>query len=428
MSLLKTKIFYGWWIVLATSIICGLGYGTWMYSFGVFFKPMMEEFGWTRAMTSGAYSLRSIQGGIASPFLGWVIDKYGGRVVIFWGAIVSGLGCVLMFWVNSLWSFYLINGVILSIGMGAMLYLSTFTVISKWFMRRLSLSFSLMSVGAGLGGFICAPASALLIRHFGWRMAFVVTGLVIWAVVLPLTLVIRNSPSEKGLQIDGDEPKPADQPLEGPRNFSTGTIAQTDYTLRQALVSRPFWLLVGGFFFQGLAQSSVIVHAVPALTDAGLPLDIAALSLGLVLAISVVGRLLFGYLGDRMDKRTLFMICYAMVSAGTLVLIVARTMPLTFLFIALFGIGFGGTIPLDPAIRAEYFGRTAFAKIQGIMSPLLMVSSATGPILTGYLFDVSGSYHSSFLITALIAFGAVGCAYFLPRTGGIKADHLSSRV
>ena len=376
---------------------------------------MMAEFGWTRAMTAGAYSLRSIQGGIASPILGWVIDKYGGRVAIFGGAIVSGLGFVLMYFVNSLWSFYLINGVILSIGMGAMLYLSAFTVIARWFMRRLSLALSLMSVGAGVGGLICAPASAVLISHFGWRMAFVVTGLVTWAVVLPLALVIRNSPAEKGLQMDGDEPTPDEQLAGSPNGSSEASVAPTDFTLRQALVSGPFWLLVGGFFFQGLAQSVVIVHAVPALTDAGIPLAIAAFSLGLVLAVSIVGRLLFGYLGDRVEKRTLFMVCYAMVSAGTLVLMVARTMPVTFLFIALFGIGYGGTIPLDPAIRVEYFGRAAFAKIQGIMSPLIMASSAVGPILAGYLFDVSGSYRTSFLIIALVAFGSVGCAFFLPR-------------
>lgn len=415
MGLANKKVFYGWWIVLSTSIICGLGYGTWLYSFGVFFKPMMAEFGWSRAMTSGAYSLRSIQGGIASPVLGWVIDKYGGRVVMIGGAILSGLGFVLMYFVNSLWSFYLINGVILSIGMGAMLYLSAFTVIAKWFVRRLSLALSLMSVGAGVGGLICAPASALLISHFGWRMAFVVTGLVTWAVALPLALVIRNSPAEKGLLMDGDEPAP-DQPSAcGPDGSSGAPLAQTDFTLRQALLSRPFWLLVGGFFFQGMAQSVVVVHAIPALTDAGLPLGLAALSLGLVMGVSIIGRLLFGYLGDRVEKRTLFMICYAMVSAGTLVLMVAHTMPVTFLFIALFGIGYGGTIPLDPAIRAEYFGRAAFAKIQGIMSPLIMVSSATGPVLAGYFFDISGSYHSSFFIMALIAFAAVGCAFFLPR-------------
>jgi len=180
-------------------------------------------------------------------------------------------------------------------------------------------------------------------------------------------------------------------------------------------------LLVGAFFFQGLAHSVVIVHAVPALTDAGIPMGRAAFSLGLLMAVSIIGRLLFGYLGDQVEKRYLFMICYALVSAGTLALMAARTMPMTYLFIALFGVGFGGTIPLDPAIRAEYFGRASFAKIQGIMSPLIMVSSATGPVLAGYLFDVSGSYRTSFLVTALMAFGSVVCAFFLPRMRPRKA-------
>jgi MFS family permease len=419
---MKKKIFYGWWIVLATNVICGLGYGTWVYSFGVFFKPMMTEFGWTRAMTAGAYSLRSIQGGIASPILGWIIDKYGGRVVIFWGAIVSGLGFVLMYFVNSLWSFYLINGVLLSIGMGAMLYMSAFTIIAKWFARRLSLALSLLAVGAGLGGLVCAPASAALINRFGWRAAFVVTGLAIWVVVLPLTLVIRNSPQDKGLRPDGDEAEPADPPAAGlGASPEAGAAGPADYTLRQALASTTFWLLVGAFFFQGLAHSVVIVHAVPALTDAGIPMGRAAFSLGLLMAVSIIGRLLFGYLGDQVEKRYLFMICYALVSAGTLALMAARTMPMTYLFIALFGVGFGGTIPLDPAIRAEYFGRASFAKIQGIMSPLIMVSSATGPVLAGYLFDVSGSYRTSFLVTALMAFGSVVCAFFLPRMRPRKA-------
>jgi len=413
---MKKKVFYGWWIVLATNIICGLGYGTWLYSFGVFFKPMMAEFGWTRAMTAGAFSLRSIQGGIASPILGWLIDKYGGRVVIFGGAIVSGLGFVLMYFVNSLWSFYLINGVILSVGMGAMLYLSAFTIIANWFVRRLSLALSLLAVGAGLGGLVCAPASAVLIEHFGWRAAFVVTGVVVWVVVLPLTLVIRNSPEEKGLRPDGDAPQPNPKANGSDDPSVDGPTTSSDYTLRQALVSRTFWLLVAAFLFHNMAYSVVIVHSVPSLTDAGIPMAMAAFTMGLLTAVSIVGRLLFGYLGDRLEKRYLFMVCYIMIAGGVLALRAAHTMPMAYLFIALFGIGFGGTIPLDPALRAEVFGRAAFAKIQGIMSPLIMISSVTGPILAGYLFDVSGSYRFSFLLTALFpCCSAVFCA-FLPRS------------
>jgi MFS family permease len=135
------KVFYGWWIVLATNLICLLGYGTWLYSFGVFFKPMASEFGWTRAMTAGAYSLRSIEGGIASPIVGWAVDKYGSRIVIILGALVSGLSFVMMPLVTSLVGFYVIYGITLSAGMSAMLYLPAWTVIAKWFRRRLSLAF-----------------------------------------------------------------------------------------------------------------------------------------------------------------------------------------------------------------------------------------------------------------------------------------------
>ena len=134
---MKQKIFYGWWIVLATNLICLLGFGTWLYSFGVFFKPMMNEFGWTRAMTSGAASLRSIEGGVAGPVVGWAVDKYGSRRVIMFGGFVSGLGFAMMPFVNSLVGFYLAYGIVVSIGMSAMLYLPAFTVIAKWFTRKL---------------------------------------------------------------------------------------------------------------------------------------------------------------------------------------------------------------------------------------------------------------------------------------------------
>jgi MFS family permease len=145
---MKNKIFYGWWIVIVTNIICMLGFGTWLYSFGVFFKPMMAEFGWTRAMTSLAASLRSIEGGVAGQVVGWAVDRYGARKVIFSGGLVSGLGFCLMPFVNSLLGFYLIYGVLISIGMSAMLYIPAFVVVAKWFSRKLSRALSVLAVGA----------------------------------------------------------------------------------------------------------------------------------------------------------------------------------------------------------------------------------------------------------------------------------------
>jgi MFS family permease len=413
---MKNKIFYGWWIVLATSIICMIGYGTWLYCFGVFFKPMASEFGWTRAETAGAYSFRGIQGGITSPIVGWAVDKYGSRGVILVGAIVAGLAFSLMPLVDSLVGFYLVYGFLLSVGMSSMLYLPAWTVIAKWFRRRLSLAMAVLAVGAGLGGFVCAPASALLIAHFGWRSAFVVLGVAIWIVAIPLAFVVRNSPEEMGLRPEGEAPvdETPREVEESPRSepAMSDPAPPVEYTLGQAMRSSAFWMLSLAFFFFGMAHSTVTVHTVPALTDAGIPAQQAALSIGLLTLVSIIGRLAFGFLGDHVTKRYLFMVAYALTGAGLLVLTNARTMGMVYVFIFLFGVGFGGTVPLMPAIRAEYFGRVALGKIQGFMNPVMMLAAAVGPIFAGYVFDTTGSYRISFLVTGLLTFCASGAIFF----------------
>lgn len=408
---MRKKIFYGWWIVLATNIICMFGYGTWLYSFGVFFKPMASEFGWTRAMTAGAYSLRSIEGGIASPVVGWAVDRYGSRWIILIGAIVSGLSFVLMPQINSLLGFYLVYGVLLSAGMSAMLYLPAWSVIANWFRRRLSMAMALLASGAGFGGIICAPLAAFLIVQFGWRTAFIVLGVMLWAIAIPLALVVRNTPEEMGLRPDGDPPE-TEVAAETRSQELRPESPQTDYTLKQALSSSTFWILALAFFFQGLSHSTVIVHTVPALTDAGIPTEKAAFSIGLLTLVSVIGRLSFGYLGDRFTKRYLFMVTYSMMGCGVLVLMIAKSMTTVYLFILLFGVGFGGNVPLMPAIRTEYFGRASLGKIQGFMNPFSMFAGATGPIFAGYIFDTTGSYQISFLVTGFLTFGAVVTMFF----------------
>ena len=414
---MRKRVFYGWWIVLATNIICLLGFGTWLYSFGVFFKPMMTEFGWTRAMTSGAASLRSIEGGVAAPVVGWAVDRYGSRKLIIIGGIISGAAFCLLPLVNSLWSFYLIYGVILSIGMSAMLYLPAFTVIAKWFDRKLSRAMAVLAVGAGLGGLICSPTAALLINHIGWRFAFLVMGITIWVVVIPLSFVVREDPAEMGLRPDGlppDEPEPEESSHESlSENSASELFSPDDYTLKQALASPVFWILSATFFLQSLTHSVIFVHTVPALTDFGISLEKAGFAIGLLTSVSVVGRLSFGYLGDFIEKRYLFTVAYSLMALGVLALVKAQDMPMVYLFIALFGVGFGGTVPLMPAIRAEYFGRTAFGKIQGAMSPVTMVAGGVGPIMAGYLFDVNGSYTISFSLTVAFSFMAAVIILFV---------------
>jgi MFS family permease len=161
-----------------------------------------------------------------------------------------------------------------------------------------------------------------------------------------------------------------------------------------------------------MAHSTVTVHTVPALTDAGIPMEQAAFSIGLLTLVSIIGRLAFGILGDHIEKRYLFMVSYAMMGGGMLVLMNADTMGMVWLFIFLFGIGFGGNIPLMPAIRADYFGRSALGKIQGVMNPVMMIAGAAGPIVAGHLFDTTGTYRVAFLITGLMTFLAAAAIFF----------------
>jgi MFS family permease len=175
-----------------------------------------------------------------------------------------------------------------------------------------------------------------------------------------------------------------------------------DYTLKQALASSAFWVIALTFFFSSLSHSVVFVHAIPALTDAGISAELAAFSVGLLTVVSIAGRLSFGYLGDFVDKRYLFLIGYTLQGAGVLILMIAREMTTVYLFVAVFGVGFGSTVPLLASIRADYFGRAALGKIQGFMSPVTMVAGATGPVSAGYLFDTTGSYQTAFLAVGLL--------------------------
>jgi MFS family permease len=244
--------------------------------------------------------------------------------------------------------------------------------------------------------------------------------MVIWIVAIPLALVVRNSPAEMGLAPDGD-PLPkgrargTDSPTE-PEEGAADSSGPAEYTLKQALKSSVFWMLALAFFFFGMAHSTVTVHTVPALTDAGIPVAQAAFSIGFLTLVSVIGRLSFGYLGDYITKRYLFMIAYTLTGLGLLVLMNARSMGMVYLFISLFGVGFGGTVPLMPAICAEYFGLASLGKIQGFMNPVMMFAGAVGPIFAGSVFDATGSYRISFLVTGLLSFCSAIAIFFARPT------------
>jgi MFS family permease len=403
----KEKIFYGWWIVFAANLICMTSFGTWLYAFPSFFGPMIKEFGWNRAQLSGAASFRSVHTGIAGPIVGWLVDKYGSRRVIRVGGLLAGIGFISMTQVNSLISFYLIFGIVVSIGMSGITYIPVFTVIAKWFAKRLSFTFSILAIGAAVGGTIWTPTAAWLITNFGWRSAFLVIGICIWIIVIPMSFIIVEKPEDKGLRIDNlppeEEEKTFDENGKIVRTKAKKPEIQPDFTAKEALSSSTFWMLAGSWFFQAMAFNVVFVHGVVAITDMGIDYMEAAALIGSITTLSLIGRLGMGTLADYIDKRYILFLAYCMIGMGIFALAFARHYSLVYLFIALYGIGYGTTIPVMGSLRAEYFGRTALGKIQGFMSPIAMLAGATGPVVVGYIFDTTGSYKYAFSIVATCA-------------------------
>jgi MFS family permease len=296
-----------------------------------------------------------------------------------------------------------------------MLYMPAFAVLANWFVRKRSREFSLLAVGAGIGGFICAPVASELVINYGWRFTCLAIGIVIWVVVLPLSLIVKRRPEDEGLMPDGDPPivkKEWESASDSIEELPSATD-EAEWTLGQAMATRTYWILAAAFFFTSMAHGMIITHAVPSLQDTGIPPTKAAfLGMGLVTLLSIIGRLFFGWLGDFVVKRYLLMVSYSLCGLGIFALMNVSDVPSACLYAALYGIGFGAGIPVRPALRGEYFGRKSFAKIQGFMAPITMLGSMAGPIIAGRVYDDTGSYSTSFLITGLLQFLGAGIIYF----------------
>ncbi|MFC1952826.1 MFS transporter [Chloroflexota bacterium] len=405
----KRKLFYGWWMVAAAVVMHFFGGGTFYYGFTVFFNPIRNNFGWTAAITSVAFSLQRLEFGILGPLAGFLVDRIGPRKMMFAGWSVVGLGFLLMSRINSLWAFY---AAFMVIAMGFSFASGTVinTAIANWFNRKRSRAIALTFMGPGLSG-ILVPILALAVSQFGWRETLTIASFVLWGVGVPLSLVMRHKPAQYGYLPDGDIPLiETDSPSSSESGISQetkqldSTSSPADVSVKNALKNRPFWLLAAVFFFQQLAQSSVMVHIVPYLESVGIPGTIAAIAVtGMTLA-SLIGRLSFGFLGDFRDKRYLIAIALSLQAVGLFVFsfIEAGNIWLILLFLITYAPGYGGPIPLRPALQADYFGTKNFGTILGLIATVGMFGGLISPVFTGWVYDITGNYYLVWRLFALL--------------------------
>ena len=413
----KGKIFYGWWIVWATAIMNVFIGGVFFYGFTVFFNPIRGAFGWTATVTSVAFIFQRLEMGFFGPLAGFLVDRVGPRKLMLFGWVVFGLGYILMSRINSLWAFY---GSFIVIATGASFgsFVVTTTAISKWFKKKRSRALTLMYVGFGASGLL-VPLITLSINQFDWRGTLVIIGVVLWVVGLPLCLVMRHKPEQYGYLPDGDTVVDVAAPTEMPAHCSpTNIIEQTsdsslvEFTTREALRAPAFWLLAFVSLFQHIATSAIMVHIVPYLESVNISSVIASVAVTGTTLCSLIGRLGFGILGDFKDKRYLMAIALTFQGSGVFIFsfVDVNKAWLIIPFLLLYAPGYGGPIPLRPAMLADYFGTRNFGIILGLMMLVGMAGGLAGPVFAGWVFDTTGSYQLAFQVVTLTTVVAIPLA------------------
>jgi len=410
------RIFFGWWTVLAGSFLSAWGIGFQVHGFSALFQPIASEFGFGRAVTSVATSIGRLGHGLEAPLAGGLVDRFGPRSLIIIGMFIAGLGLILMNFINSLWTFYVVWGVILGTGINIGLEIPVDKAIANWFVKKRGIALSVRWLFTGLAGLVLSLV-AWLVSTQGWRMTCVIGGLGIWLVGLPLAwlLVKPRRPEYYGLLPDGTttEVQPSD---EVNRTIDRGVdyaaeIQEVEFTLRQAMKTPAYWLLIAAISVRMVGFSAILTHGVPFLTDMGLEPVKAASLLGIIIFASTPTRLIGGFLMDRVQTRYIRFImaaAFLLQATGITAFLLNQTIAMIYVFLILFWIGVGIALPLEAGIRARYFGRKAFGSIGGTSMIFTTPVTVLAPIYAGWVYDNTGSYIPAFtLFAALFAISAI---------------------
>ncbi len=386
--------------MLASGAVTFYGAGMYFYGLSAFFDPIRTEFGWMAATTAVMFSLRSIESGISSPVVGFLLDRMGpGRVVLI-GSVVTGLGTILLSLVNSLWTFYLAFFVLASV-ISFVVPIPGMSAATNWFVKRRAFVLGLVMMGAAFGGSI-VPVFTWIIASYGWRPALVVAGVGMWVVGIPLSFVMGRRPERFGLLPDGQIPGAS-----GKAVSEKGAAAVVEFTAKQAVRTQGFWLLSIAVIFSGFAAQAVLAFEIPAIVNVGFSAQTASFVLMLTTLGGAAGRLLFGWMADKFESKLVMAGVLAVQAVGILILAFAHSVWALVIFALVFGPAYAAVISLRPAVQGDFFGRKAFGAIQGLIMGVMMVGTITSPIFTGWVFDQQGSYQLAFVGVAAVGLLAV---------------------
>jgi MFS family permease len=388
-------LFRGWVIAGGAFLVLFLAYGT-QYSFGVFFTALLEEFGWSRASLAGAFSLYAFAYCVVGFPAGRLTDRWGPRVVITAGGCFLGAALAGMALVTRLWEPYVLYGLVAAIGMGTA-YVPCNTTVVRWFVARRGLAVGLASSGGSVGTFILPLLAQLLVSAVGWRLAYVVFGAAVFALLALVARVMHRDPESLGLHPDG-APAPA-APL---------GREETAWPLGRAMRTAAFWTIGAAFTATWLPVFIPLVHVVPFSRDLGYsPLTAASVVSALGVG-AVVGRLVMGGVSDRMGRKPAVAVGMALQAAAFLGFLAARSLPALYLTALVFGYSYGAISTLFPAIVGDFFGRGQAGALVGFLFMLSGGMAGWGPLAAGALYDAFGSYDVTWALSAALNVVGIG--------------------
>jgi MFS family permease len=400
----KPKFFYGYIVAVATFVIMAMTGGLWVI-FGVFFKPMLTEFGWTRATLSGAASLLMFVATLLGIAGGKLTDKFGPRPVVIASSLFLGLGFFLMSRINTIWQLYLVFGVIIGVGMSS-LFVPMISTVSRWFVKRRGIMTGIVLSGGSLGMIIVPPLATWLITTYGWRTSCTIIGLIaIIVIILPIQFVKRD-PVQIGQLPDGENEVKAESLDSQARNLS----------LREAIHTRQFWMLSAVFGCLWFDTATIWVHIVIHAVDLGIPAMSAANILVIMAGAGIAGRILIGSLVDRIGHKPALLIGFTLIVVSLLWLLVAKELWALNLFAVIFGFGTAGLVVLEAPLIARLLGLGSLSVILGSVEFISTTLATPSPIVAGYIFDITSSYQLAFLTCAGVSIIGLILSFLLKPT------------
>ncbi len=405
------QIFYGWWIVAACFIIAMYMSGAVFYGFTAIFEPIAEEFGWSYTSISIAASIRGLEAGLLAPVAGIIVDRWGPRRLIFGGATCIGLGLLLLSQVHSIGMFYLAF-ILMSLGISSCGISVTVTTVANWFRRRVGLATGITICGYGAAG-LMVPLMVGLVDAFDWRATIAIMGAGMLVIGLPLSMLLRHKPEQYGYLPDGEE--------SGGVVFDGSSIKlparEASITVRQAMKTRVFWIILLAVMPQFIVMPAVITHVMPYLSSIGITRTTSGLVATAIPLLSIGGRFGFGWFADRYAAKRLAafaltmlalgLVCFEFVSLGWTWLLVP--------FLVILGFGYGGINTMVGVLLRGHFGRGNFGTIMGFAWGILMLGTMTGPPIAGWVFDTWGSYQGIWIAMAAAAFVGATIMIMMPR-------------